>query len=246
MNKCQECNVEMIASNGRLVCPSCGLVDNDSLIFDSKPVFVEPIKPKAKNVKEFTKIQKKLNVFYIENDELIKKQICSYIAVFNVEPKLISENINEILKLYKSLNYKLHTKNEKILLSVAEFLLSRDILFDFDSIESKYDGNLSVDLLKYFGRKTLFPKARWLIRNVELHERIKSTAEKLLYRTKDRVNFGSAKICATILTAIAMKSLGYRVIAKRLYENFNYKYSALSTHKKLYLKLCAKFCDELI
>lgn len=242
MEKCKECGGILIsaAGNGKMVCRDCGL-ESESIIFDSKPVFVEPIKPKAKNVcKKFTPIQKRLNLCYNGNDELIKKQICSYIAVFNVEPKLISENINEILKLYKSLDYKLHTKNEKIILASSEFLLSRNILFDFDSIEKQYDGHLSADLLRYFGRKTLFPKARWLIRNAKLPEDIKSTAEKLLYKTINKINFGSAKICATMLTAIAMKILGYKVVADRLYKIFDYKFTVLSTHKKLYQKLCEK------
>lgn len=249
MEKCKECNGILISTigNNKLVCRDCGL-ESESIIFDPKPAFVEPIKPKKTGVcKEFTTIQKRLlnSCYYNENDELIKKQICSYISLFEIEPEIIAENINEILKLYKSLNDKLHTKNEKILLSVAEFMLSRDILFDFDSIESKYDKNLSLDLLKYFGRKTLFPKARWLIRNADFDESIKYIAERLLYKTK-KINFGSATIRAIILTAIAIeKKLGITMSAKEIYRRFNSRQCVLTSHKILYQTLRNKLCEKI-
>ncbi len=242
MEKCIECGGNLISAvgNGKMVCQDCGL-ESESLIFDFKPVFVEPIKPK-KTVfcKEFTPIQKRLNSCYNKNDELIKKQICSYISLFKIEPKTISENICKILKLYKKLDYKIHTKNNKIILASSEFLLSRNILFDFDSIKKQYDGNLSTDLLRYFGRKTLFPKARWLIRNAELDEQIKSTAEKLLYKTKNKINFSSAAIGAIVLTAIAIEKHGISMSAKELYKRFGSRQCVLTSHKILYQTLREK------
>lgn len=60
--KCAECKIEMISSNGCLVCPACGLVDNDSLVF-SQTKFLEKEFELKKKVHLEPRIEKRMDLY---------------------------------------------------------------------------------------------------------------------------------------------------------------------------------------